>query len=57
MKKRYVIIKCECGIEHEIKIPFRLRKKVDKIEVNCGCGKTIKMVYADKLEVINKNVI
>jgi len=57
MKKRYVVIKCECGIEHIIKIPFRLRKKVDNIEVNCGCGKTIKTVYVDKVEAVYNNGI
>ena len=49
-------VKCSCGQEHIIKIPFRLRKKVDKIELNCfSCDKTSNMRYIDKIK-LTKNV-
>ena len=44
-----VIIICpECGTEYTIKIPFRLRKRVDNIELACDCG-IVKARYINKI--------
>ena len=54
-----IIVRCTtCGQEHIIKIPFRLRKTVDKIELKCfSCHKTSTMKYIDKIKLnkIRKN--
>lgn len=46
-----VKVKCPCGQWHLIKIPFRLRKKIEKIELFCfKCRKerTLNFIYTIK---------
>lgn len=41
-------VQCECGIIHIIKIPFKLRKKIEQIDLHCfNCNSKKSFTYLD----------